>query len=163
MKNIGEILRDKRIPTLATVLSIGTLAACGGTKATSGSASNKNSVSDTASVSDLSVPLFRAVLLKGSRHVEIEKFGATTYTDYETVNQIHGPRLAKGTRVTVDCLATGPVDVAPSADGEWYHISSPVEYAGFFVAANTFKNGDDRGSLRSQPAVDPTVPSCPAP
>jgi len=92
-------------------------------------------------------------------HVEIEQFGAPTFGDYQSVSDV-GSYLLKGTRVTVDCLAKGPVDAAPSADGEWYHITGPKPYANEYAAANTFDNGDTHGPLKSQPAVDPKVPLC---
>lgn len=101
-----------------------------------------------------------AVLLKGSRHEEIEQFGAETFADYTHASGI-GPYLVKGAKVIVDCVATGPVAAAPSAKGKWYHMEAPNTDAGYFAAANTFENGDTSGPLSSQPAVDPAVPECP--
>jgi hypothetical protein len=101
-----------------------------------------------------------AVLLKGSHHTEIEQFEANSFADYVHVTG-YGPRLLKGTRVDVDCVATGPVAAAPSAKGKWYHFEGPARFAGYYAAANTFENGDTSGPLSSQPAVDPKVPACP--
>lgn len=92
-------------------------------------------------------------------HVEIEQFGANTFMDYQHASGM-GPYLDKGQKVEVDCLETGPVAAAPSAEGKWYRIVDPKEYKGLFVAANSFENGDTQGPLSSQPAVDPKVPNC---
>ena len=92
-------------------------------------------------------------------HVEIEQFGANAFRDYKSASEV-GPYLLKGAHVRVDCLAKGPIDAAPSANGEWYHIIGPKPYVNEYAAANTFDNGDTHGPLKSQPAVDPKVPLC---
>ncbi len=104
------------------------------------------------------VQLGQKVLLKGSNHQETEQFGANTFRDYVNASGV-GHHLEKGNKVDVDCLATGPVDAAPSAEGKWYHIESPEPYSGDYVAANTFENGNASNDV----AVDPRVPDCPTP
>lgn len=153
------------------VLASLALTACGGGPR-SGSADNSNSVSGSVSVGNGSGTYQPpkpgpAVLRRGSHHVEVEQFGVDTFTDYAHAYGV-GPRIPKGAHVIVDCLATGPLDAAPSAHGnpgekgaKWYHIEAPPEYAGRFAAANTFENGDTSGPLSSQPAEDPQVPDCP--
>lgn len=94
------------------------------------------------------------------RHPEVEQFGAPTFGDYTHAAE-PGPFLQRGAKVIVDCVAKGPIAAAPSAEGEWYHLVAPKTYAGEYVAANTFENGDTSGPLSSQPAVDPRVPHCP--
>lgn len=107
-----------------------------------------------------------ATLLPGSKHREVQQFGADTFVEYRNASGV-GPRLPKGTVILADCLATGPEEAAPSARGKWYHITDDPntteddQWVGYFVAANTFENGDTSGPLESQPAVDPAVPSCP--
>lgn len=107
------------------------------------------------------------VRLPGSRHVEVEQFGAPTFEDYVHVSG-PGPQIPIGTKVVVDCLETGPLAAAPSAHGnpgesgsKWYHMVDPPKYRGFSAAANTFENGDTSGPVSSQPAEDPAVPDCP--
>lgn len=109
----------------------------------------------------------KKVLLEGSVHKEVQQQpSANTFADYEHVAGF-GPEIKQGTEVAVDCLATGPVEAAPTADGKWYHLTTSPDvpgsekYAGYFVAANTFENGDTSGELKDQPAVDPAVPDCP--
>lgn len=101
-----------------------------------------------------------AVLLPDSHHTEVQQFGAPTFADYIRVSG-PGPYLPKGAEVEVDCVATGPIEAAPSAKGMWYHMTGPEPYAGYYAAANTFENGDTDGPLSEQPAVDPNVPFCP--
>jgi len=151
----------------ATLVGALLVAGCGSTKRSSGDVSNSNNPSFSVGLgsgqgsSSASQPKpGPAVLLPGSRHEEIQQFGAGTFTDY-----VHaygaGPPIPLGQHVTVDCVATGPVPAAPSAEGKWYHMTGPGEYAGYYSAANTFENGDTTGPLSSQPPVDPHVPACP--
>jgi hypothetical protein len=161
-RSLRSILRYGGPAVLASL----TLAACGSSSSRSMSVSNGNGNSSGNNTYSPPKPGPR-VLLKGSRHTEIEQFGADTFTDYAHAYGI-GPGLAQGAKVVVDCLATGPLQVAPSAHGnpgekgaKWYHIEAPAEYAGRFAAANTFENGDTTGPLSSQPAEDPAVPACP--
>lgn len=99
-------------------------------------------------------------MLRGSNHRETQQFGADTFRDYDPVVGV-GPRLPIGKVVVVDCLATGSVEAAPSADGKWYHIIGPKPYATLYAAANTFENGDTSGPVYTQPETDPNVPDCP--
>jgi hypothetical protein len=145
------------------------LAACGGSnngerEATSTPAASPDNGSDV-----YTPPKRETVLLKGSQHTEVVQFevGTPTLLDYEHAAN-PGPRIPQGTEVKVDCLATGPLEAAPSAHGnpgekgaKWYHITRPAQYAGYFAAANTFENGDTSGPVSSQPAEDPKVPPCP--
>lgn len=100
-----------------------------------------------------------AAASKGRQYTEIEQFGADTFHSYKNASGI-GPHLDVHQSVTVDCLAIGPVNAAPSTEGKWYHITSPGRYAGMYAAANTFENGDTSGPVSSQPDVDPDVPNC---
>jgi hypothetical protein len=109
------------------------------------------------------LPTGTAVLLPGSRHAEIQQFGANAFTNYYDASGIRA-RIRLGTKVLVDCLATGPKAAAPSTEGRWYHLQGPDPYTGLYAAANTFKNGDVRGvPLDQQNPVDPNVPKCPNP
>jgi hypothetical protein len=130
-----DILRNPRVVTLVTFLGLGGLgiAGCGG--------SNDRSSGEQV------------------RYPEIEQFGANTFKNYEHVDGVGYP-LEIGQRVVVDCLASGPVAAAPSAEGKWYHIVAPEKYKDYYAAANTFENGDTSGPPSEQPAVDPNVPDC---
>lgn len=96
---------------------------------------------------------------KKELHSEIEQFGANTFTDFNNASGI-GPYLKIGAKVVVDCIATGPVDAAPSVHGKWYHIEGPKPYSNLYVAANTFENGNPNDMSL---AVDPNVPVCSTP
>lgn len=104
-------------------------------------------------------PLSRKTLLPHSRHPEIEQFGANTFANYFSASG-QGPFLDIGARVVVDCIQIGPVAAAPSVHGKWYHLIGPETDRGYFVAANTFENGNPNDMTL---AVDPKVPDCPAP
>ena len=129
------------------------------TAATSTSTSAAAEVGTTAGSTVYPEPR-RGVLLRGQRHVEKQQFGADTFVNYQNASG-KGPRIPIGMEVVVDCVATGPVEAAPSAKGKWYHIIEPPELNGYYVAANTFENGDTSGPIEEQPAVDPNVKSCP--
>jgi hypothetical protein len=162
------------------VLASAVLASCG-----SSSANNKvhEHSSSLANVSKNGFSTQRGprTLLAGSRHIETEQQSqAITFNNYEHASGV-GPDITEHEQVTVDCRAIGPLDAAPSAHGNlqvvhlpdggtekqsanvavWYHMTGPARFAGRFVAANTFDNGDTSGPLNSQPAYDPSVPVCP--
>lgn len=99
---------------------------------------------------------------KPDPRVEVEQFGAPTFGDYRHAAE-PGPFLPKGTKVLVRCVVQGPKAAAPSAEGVWYDIIGPKQFAGEYAAANTFENGDTSGPLSSQPAVDPRLDRCGAP
>jgi len=91
-------------------------------------------------------------------YVETEQFGADTFANYRNASG-KGPHLDVGARVVVDCLQTGPVAAAPSVHGKWYHLIAPEADRGYYVAVNTFENGNPNDMTL---AVDPKVPPCPA-
>jgi ABC-type proline/glycine betaine transport system permease subunit len=89
-----DILRNPRVATLAVALGLGGLGLAG-----CGESSDEN-----PRLTDLPAPA--KVLLPGSRHEEIQQFGANTFSDYTSAGGI-GPRLHKGARIIVDCVAIG--------------------------------------------------------
>ena len=91
---------------------------------------------------------------------ETQQFGADTFSDYKHASG-KGPRMPVGTVVQVDCLAVGPEAAAPSVHGNWYHVVGPDPYTGFYIAANTFLNGDNPNTpLSQQHARDERLPLC---
>jgi hypothetical protein len=94
-------------------------------------------------------------------YVETEQSesGADTFANYRDASR-KGPHLDVGARVVVDCLQIGPVAAAPSVHGKWYHLIGPEADRGYYVAANTFENGNPNDMTL---AVDPNVPECPTP
>jgi hypothetical protein len=98
------------------------------------------------------------VYTPGKVFKEVQQFGAPAFAD---ITHASDPTVTipQGKVVDVECVATGPIEAAPSAKGKWYRLAG--EYAGRFAATNTFENGSTTGSLESQPAVDPLVPPCP--
>jgi|GEM_PF-4700525 len=84
-----------------------------------------------------------------------------TFVDYQDASN-PGPVMEAGQGVGVDCYATGPVGAAPSnKTGQWYHLTGPLPFTGYFAATNAFENGDTTGPLSSQPVIDPVIPPCP--
>jgi hypothetical protein len=148
-----ENLYENRLRTAAGIaVAAGALAVsgCGGDKQT-------ETVTVTEPAPSATKPLDTKPLLPGSRHKEIEQFGANTFASYLNASG-EGPHLEIGQAVVVDCLATGPEAAAPSVHGRWYHLIDPETYSGYFVAANTFENGNPNDMTL---AVDPKVPPCP--
>jgi hypothetical protein len=156
------------------------LAGCGGTTRSNTSSNAKETATQTSIDSGYPAPGPK-VLLKGSRHTEIEQStgGAETFVNYKHAAG-QGPTIPLGDHVVVDCLATGPLSAAPSAHGnlrpvklpdgktepkdhgaKWYHVTAPAQFAGYFTASNAYDNGDIQGPLASQPAEDINVPACP--
>jgi hypothetical protein len=131
---------------VASSAGIAAVAGCGGGQKTVAPGENAN-------------PLSHGSLLPNSRHNEIEQFGANTFANYLNASGM-GPHLDIGSRVVVDCLQTGPVTATPTVHGKWYHLIDPAADKGYFVAANTFENGNPNDMTL---AVDPKVPDCPAP
>lgn len=159
----GRDRLGRALAAAATAITL--LVACSGdgdretTAATSTSTSAVPEVGTTAGSVVYPQPR-RGVLLRGQRHVERQQFGADTFVNFENASG-KGPRIPIGMEVVVDCVATGPVEAAPTAKGKWYHIIEPPELDGYYVAANTFENGDTSRPLNEQPPVDPNVKPCP--
>ncbi|HSH55531.1 MAG TPA: hypothetical protein VK983_01745 [Candidatus Limnocylindrales bacterium] len=76
--------------------------------------------------------------------------------------------MALGATIEVSCVQIGPAKAAESAatDPErpgaiWYKIKRPEQFAGNYVAANTFWNVQDHDTpFEQQPVSDPRVPDC---
>lgn len=72
-----------------------------------------------------------------------------------------GPRVVPNQWVDVSCKLYDPYIASVNPDGYWYRIASPPWSNGYYVAANTFWNGDTPATPRSEwHNTDFSIPDC---
>lgn len=71
-----------------------------------------------------------------------------------------GPRLEPMTWVDVSCKVYAPQIASVNPDGYWYRIASAPWNNAYYIAANTFWNGDVPGQTPYTHNTDWSVPTC---
>lgn len=66
------------------------------------------------------------------------KIGVSAFKNYYFVTGENPQRIPHDEKIKVNCIAFGPIAIAPTALGSWYHIVAPKEWAGEYSASNDF-------------------------
>lgn len=90
--------------------------------------------------------------------VQFHKVGAPSLLDPHDIAGL-GPRLDFGKAVTVSCKMFAPSIGSVSPDGYWYRVSTSPWNNHYYVAANTFLNGDPRSGPYTH-NTDFVIPDC---
>lgn len=85
--------------------------------------------------------------------------GANSFTNPHNASGM-GPHLDAMTYVQVGCKVYAPEIQSINPDGYWYRIASAPWNNAYYVAANTFWNGDVPGQKPYTHNTDWNVPNC---
>jgi pimeloyl-ACP methyl ester carboxylesterase len=85
--------------------------------------------------------------------------GANTFANYHNASGV-GPRVDAMTYIQVSCKVYDPFIGSVNPDGYWYRIASSPWNNAYYVAANTFWNGDVPGQPPYTHNTDGNVPNC---
>ena len=156
-----EILRSKRMVSLALALGIGG-SACGGSNNStennsSATTENTTMISAESGTADVVIPATRY-----GKHTFTEvvqsKVGVSAFMNYYFATGKNPHRIPYDEKIKVNCVAYGPVAMAPTALGTWYHIVAPKEWAGEYTASNVFyNNGNASINMPNENVIDPRL------
>lgn len=90
--------------------------------------------------------------------VQFHKGGAPSLLDPHDIAGL-GPHLDFERTVTVSCKIFAPSIGSVSPDGYWYRVSTPPWSDRYYVAANTFLNGDPKAGPYTH-NTDYAIPDC---
>lgn len=100
----------------------------------------------------------RRLTPSGSHTEEEWHTGANSFSDPVNASGV-GPKVAPAQQVQVSCKLYDPSIASVNPGGYWYRISSAPWDDKYYVAANTFLNGDPWNGPYTHP-TDLSVPNC---